>query len=283
MITQVNKLIYNTLCKGNDVALPTIGSLVVRRSAPVAKGKSGFAAPQRSVTFTGEQRGVSVVALIAQTAGVENSRAEEIYEQWLESVKGEDKVAIEGVGTIANRTFTADEALLSALNPELGIAVAPKAKGCNRTLVVVLAVLLALALAAVAYLLLKDCKCSQTAEPAQSVEMAPAPEAVPAVEPETLPAPAPAPVVEEGVERMEKGGNYLVWGVFSDKANALRYKKLIESRHSSLNCTIYHHKDDTMYLLAICQCPTRMACLERKWELQEIDGLFDDMWIFTNK
>lgn len=272
MITQVNRLIYNSLCKGSDVSLPSVGSLVVRRTS-ATKDKGGFVPPKRTVTFTGESRGVNIVELIASTANVSTERAEEIYEQWLGHVGGGGKVVIETVGVIANRKFTADNFLLSQLNPVVASAAAPKAKSSKKGLIaLIIALLVVLALAALYFLLSGD-KAESVVEPQPVVEVVQEPE----------PAPAPEPLKEEGVERMVEGGNYLVWGVFSQKQNAFNYKQLLERKYPELNCKIYHHRDDTMYLLAVCDKPTRMACVRYMWSLQERDGLFDDMWVFTNK
>lgn len=270
MVTQVNKLIYNALCKGSDVALPGIGSLVVRRSA-ATQDKKGFSAPKRSVTFTGEQRGQSVVELIASTAGVDNTRAEEIYAQWQKSVNRDGEVVIEGVGAIVNRKFTANPSLKAALNPSISVAAAPKAKGSNKGVVVAVVVVLLLAVVAAAYFIFGN-KPEEVVVPEPVVEV---------VTPE--PEPEPQPIKEEGVERMAEGNSYLVWGVFAQKANAERYKRLIESKYGIVKCTIYHHKEDTMYLLAICDSPSRNACVRQMQELQELDGMFDEMWIYTHK
>jgi hypothetical protein len=271
MITQVNRLIFNTLCKGSDVTLPNVGSLVVRRSS-ATKDKGGFVPPKRTVTFTGESRGVNIVELIASTANVDNNRAEEIYNQWLLHVGGKETLVIESVGKIANRKFTADDMLLSQLNPLVAATVAPKAKKSNKGLVIALvAILIAIAAVAIYLFIGREKPEPVVVAPEPVVEVAPEPE------------PEPQSVKEEGVERMVEGGNYLVWGVFAQKQNAMSYKKMLERKYPELNCTIYHHREDTMYLLAVCDKPTRTACLHYMWSLQEKDGLFDDMWIFTNK
>lgn len=270
MIAQVNKLIYNALCQGSDVALPTVGTLVLRRSA-AAKSGGQFTPPQRTVTFTGEMRGKSILDIICQSAEVDGSRAEEIYTQWLAEVKQNDAVVIAGVGTIASRTFTADKALLDALNPYQSAAPTPKKRGGKGTLYLLLALITLGVIALIVYLFLNR----------------PEPQVEPVVEPvvEVAPEPEPEPqvAVVEGVERMAEGGNYIVWGVFVELENAKSYKSMLERRYPILDCKIYHHREDTMFLLAVGDGPTRTACLYRMWELQEQDGLFDDMWIFTNK
>lgn len=275
MISQVNKLIYNALCKGKDVSMPTIGSLVVRREA-AAVGGGEFVPPQRTVTFTGEKRGETVLELIAGAAGVDATRAEEIYNQWLGSVKVADKVVIDGVGTLENRTFTPSESLLSVLNPVFEVAAKPKSKGNKTALVVIVVVLIVVAAAIGGYFIFSGNKAEEpvVAEPVVEVVEQPVVEAEPV---------APTPVVEQGVERMKQGEHYLVFGVFTQKQNAEKYKRIIERKYPDIQCVIFHHREDTMYLLSLCNLESRQACVEYMWSLQERDGLFDDMWIFTNK
>lgn len=275
MITQVNKLIYNTLCKGKDVSMPSIGSLVVRREAASVDGNE-FVPPQRTVTFTGEKRGETVLELIAGAAGVDAARAEEIYNQWLGSVRVADRVVIDGVGTLENRTFTPSESLLTVLNPVFEVASKPKSKGNKMALIVIVVALVVVAAVVGAYFIISGSKAAKPVVEEPVVETL----QQPAVEPEPV---APVPVTEQGVERMEQGGHYLVYGVFSQKQNAEKYKRIIERKYPDIQCVIYHHKGDTMYLLALCNLPSRKACLERMYELQERDGIFDDMWIFTNR
>ena len=101
------------------------------------------------------------------------------------------------------------------------------------------------------------------------------------------PQPAPEPVVvdkDPDVEEMTDGASYVVWGVFSQKSNAMRYKSMITRKYGDVvTPTIYHHRDDTMYLLALAEKSSRNQCIAVVEQLQELDGLFDELWIFTNK
>ena len=267
MITEVNKLISNALCQGRDLFLPEVGSLLVRRSAAARSKSSKFSAPIRMVTYTGEERGESVVALIAKTAEVDQTRAEEVYAQWLQEVKGDNCVTIDGVGVVANRKFRPEKTFSALLNPEVeSVVLKPKT---NWTAIVVVLLVIAAAVAAVLWFKNKP-------------EPAPAP--MPVVE-QPAPEPEPEPVVvkDPDVMDMTPGASYLVWGVFEQKANALKYKKLIASRYGyEITPVIYHHREN-LYMLALAEKPSRNKCLEVKEQLHELDGLFDEVWIFTNK
>ena len=86
------------------------------------------------------------------------------------------------------------------------------------------------------------------------------------------------------MEEMTDGASYVVWGVFSQKSNAMRYKSMITRKYGDVvTPTIYHHRDDTMYLLALAEKSSRNQCIAVVEQLQELDGLFDELWIFTNK
>ena len=273
MVSQVNKLIYNCLCKGSDVYLPGIGSLVVRRTA--ASASSGtMAPPTRSVSFTGECRGESIIDVIVKAAGVDVTRAEEIYAGWKSCVTEGNVITMVGVGVLKGKNFTAEQMLLEKLNPAVTVVAPVKGKGGNnkKMIVAVIIVLIAGLLVGGAWW----CVSNYTVEPA------PMPEPEPVIE-QPVVEPVPEVVVDPDVERMVEGGNYAVWGVFAEKANALKYKSMIERRYPHVKGTIYHHREDTMYLLALAQKSSRMACQNYIWDLQELDGLFDDMWVFTNK
>ena len=270
MVAEVNKLISNTLCQGRDLYLPEVGALVVRRNAASRAGSTKMAPPCRTVTFTGEQRGESVVGLISSTAGVDSARAEEIYKQWLSEVKKDDVVTIEGVGTIANRKFTVDKHLAELLNPSVkGVELKPRKN--NKPAIIVVAVVAVVAAVAL-WFFLKEQPAPVVVEPVVEV-----------VEPQ----PAPEPVVvdkDPDVEEMTAGASYVVWGVFAQKENAMKYKQMITRKYGDIvTPTIYHHKDDTMYMLALAEKNSRNKCAVIVEQLQDIDGLFDELWIFTNK
>lgn len=270
MIAEVNKLISNTLVQGRDVSLPGIGTLIVRKNAASRASSTKMAPPCRTVTFTGEQRGESIISLIGSKAGVDNARAEQIFEQWLEQTKKEDVVTIEGVGVIANRKFTEDKALTALLNPAMKAVLLKPRRNWKPYLLVVLL----LAVVAGVLALLFCCK----EEPV--VEVVPEP-VVEVVEP--APEPEPVVVKDPDVEDMTPGASYIVWGVFSQKQNALNYKRMIARKYGDIiTPTIYHHKDNTMYMLALAEKKSRNQCAIIVEELQDIDGLFDDLWIFTN-
>ena len=274
MVAQVNKLIYNALCKGGEILLPGIGSLAVRRTVATTNAAGVMVPPKRKVAFNAEGRGESIVDVIVKVAAVDAARAQEIYEGWLQSVKSGQTVTIEGVGVLNGKSFTTDQALLDVLNPAVAAAKPAKAKGGNgKKIALIVAAVLAVGLLGGG---------AWWAFSGMGQEPEPLPEPVVEIE-QPVAEPEPVVVVDPDVERMAEGAHYAVWGVFSEKANALKYKAQIERRYPQIKGIIYHHRGDSLYLLALGQCQTRTACQELIWDLQELDVLFDDMWIFTNK
>lgn len=275
MINQVNTLIYNELCERGGVFLPQVGTLIVQRSAAVRTSSDKIEAPKRKITVTGEQRSRSIVDIIASTANISAERAADIYSQWLKSVTKDGVVTIEGVGVVADRKFTADETLLSLLNPKRGSV---KVKRRVNWIVYGFAALCVIfAIATVVYT--QYPKFTSAKKEAAVAQVVPEKH----IEEAAVVQPEPEAVVVDDVLEMKDNWSYAVWGVYSQKQNALKYKEIIESRYSDLKCNVFHYKDNTMYLLAIHQTPTRKEAIMLVDLLKSRGEMFADVWIFTNK
>ena len=116
MIGEVNKLIYNTIVKHNSLYLPGIGSLAIVRHSATISSRNEILPPQYRVEFTKECVGFSIIDAIASEVGVEPSRAEEIYNRWLEKSREGSVVKIDRVGVLNSEVFECDSALNAALN-----------------------------------------------------------------------------------------------------------------------------------------------------------------------
>lgn len=64
-----------------------------------------------------EQRGVSVIDLIARAGACDVAAAEDIYSRWLDKARVEDGISIPGVGELNHRYFRLDSQLDAVLNP----------------------------------------------------------------------------------------------------------------------------------------------------------------------
>ncbi|MFR9129444.1 MAG: hypothetical protein ACLVJK_06170 [Alistipes putredinis] len=105
---------------------PTDGKFGFRESASlVPEFRSAWRAsarqlerPSRRIAFLlSEQRGVSVIDLIARAGACDVAAAEDIYSRWLDKARVEDGISIPGVGELNHRYFRLDSQLDAVLNP----------------------------------------------------------------------------------------------------------------------------------------------------------------------
>lgn len=277
MIEQVNTLIYNTLCSNTSIFLPTVGTLVVRRNPATMASARRVNAPSVNVTFTAEQRADSLVNLIASTADITVERAEDIYNQWLQNVTSDGVVAISGVGVVKNRTFIVDKDLIATLNPQVTpVTLKPR----RRALVWVLSLLVVAVMAVAAIVLIpkREIVTNTVAvvDEDQTIMQSMDTTSVEIIEPIV------ESVVADDVFTMTDGWSYVVWGVYSQKENALKYKELVENRYGDVICTIYYYKNN-LYMVSLYQSATRGEAIRRVEELKTRHIFFDEIWIFTNK
>lgn len=99
MQDEVNKIVFNALADGREIWFPGVGSLVPEfRSAWRASARQ-LERPSRRIAFLlSEQRGVSVIDLIARAGACDVAAAEDIYSRWLDKARVEDGISIPGVG-----------------------------------------------------------------------------------------------------------------------------------------------------------------------------------------
>lgn len=115
MQNAVNNLIYNTLIADGSVALPSVGRLSIIRRPASMSGKK-VSPPQYVVEFSSATEGRTIVDVVSDVASVDLAQAEDIYRRWLDKVRTERGVVIEGVGELRNKSFVVVPELLSALN-----------------------------------------------------------------------------------------------------------------------------------------------------------------------
>lgn len=141
MVEEVNRLVGNLLAGGGELFLPGVGSLYPERHGAKRLSKRTVEPPCRTIGFTSQQRGVSLVDEIArviresEAAAKETSegmrsadgpseslqsevRAQDIYERWLARTREADMLTISGVGVLKHKFFTLDEAFDTRINPQ---------------------------------------------------------------------------------------------------------------------------------------------------------------------
>ncbi len=303
MKRQIDTIIRNTLRKGRDIYLPEVGTLIVRRNAAVRTSNNRIEAPYREVLFTGENRGESIVDIIVRITSVTHGRATDIYNQWLQLSRRDGAVTIVGVGVVRDRNFVADESLASVLNPSKREFVALRPK--TNTLVYLLALLCVLCAVGIGgYLLyangafdvVKGVEQVAVAESETSAEPMVEPIQESVTEPEPIVTAEPSPVVEPsqpepiatsnateqgGLQPMIKGASYAVWGVYTERANAERYMRIVNARFENVRSQVYIYGE--RYMVAVCESTSRSECVRYVSGLKARDAAFKDMWVYTNK
>ena len=126
MTEQVGRLVGNLLAGGGEVFLPGVGTLYTERRPARRIDRRTVQPPCRVVSFSSQQRGVSLVdeiARIIRKAGTApevdpQTVAQGVYDRWLARAQEADRLTVEGVGVLAFKNFTPDEAFERRLNPQ---------------------------------------------------------------------------------------------------------------------------------------------------------------------
>lgn len=150
MVNEVNNIIYNLLVQEQAAHLPGVGTLsVVRRSAEM-ESSDLISAPTYVVEFSSHAQATSVVDAIAYEGSIDIISAEDIYSRWLERVRSDSTLIIEGVGTLRDKSFVADPEFIAMFNAPGGKRRIKKhgKKGGKRALVIILVLLIVAALCA---------------------------------------------------------------------------------------------------------------------------------------
>lgn len=118
MVNQINRLVGNLLAGGGEVFLPGVGSLYTEHRGARRISRRSVLPPSRTVSFTSQERGVSLVAEIAGAVQCDAAEAQDIYDRWLARTLENDVLTIEGVGVLKFKNFTPDAAFDKQLNPQ---------------------------------------------------------------------------------------------------------------------------------------------------------------------
>ena len=115
MVNEVNKLIFNTLVEQGAIYIPNLGTLSIH-STPSHKRGNRVVPPTYSVVYTTECKATSLSNVIMAIANIDETNADDIVARWHKKINDSGRVAIDGVGTIANGAFTPNSELIAKLN-----------------------------------------------------------------------------------------------------------------------------------------------------------------------
>ena len=125
MTEQVARLIGNLLAGGGTLLLPGVGTLYVERQAARRIDRRHVVPPCRTVQFSSQERGTSLVDEIARVLKVNGVRpenpvpeAQKVYDRWIAQVREGDTLTIAGIGVLRFKDFRADPEFDRRLNPQ---------------------------------------------------------------------------------------------------------------------------------------------------------------------
>ncbi|WP_290539706.1 hypothetical protein [Alistipes sp.] len=316
MEEQIGRLVGNLLAGGGEIFLPGVGSLYTERQGARRLNRHTVQPPSRTVAFTSQQRGVSLVDAIAgvlrEAGGSENPEAEAqaVYDRWMARVRRADLLTIEGVGVLKFKNFIPDEAFDLRLNPQGREPVRIRVqRRFDWPLWVGIAAIGIAALYGGRELLLFR---SGTPETAVVAEMPGVPDnsgevgapdlregasetegsvagdsvaltgraasepSVPDAAPEAETADAHSAQEQGDPMALLSGRHYVVLGVFSSEANARRAGREGEAREATFRCRIYRFGGK--FMVSPFSSDDAGACAQF---IRAQDGRFPDMWTYT--
>ena len=118
MVNEINRLVGDLLAEGGEVFLPGVGSLYTERRGARRISRRSVLPPSRAVSFTSQERGVSLVAEISGAVQCDAAEAQDVYDRWLARTLENGVLTIEGVGVLKLKHFTPDAAFDRRLNPQ---------------------------------------------------------------------------------------------------------------------------------------------------------------------
>ena len=314
MVNEVNKLIFNTLAEGGALYLADRGTISVERVPARAMRRGRVESPLYKLQFTTECKAQSLSNIIASVANISAEDADDIARRWLDKVTVDDRVVIEGVGTISKGLFTADKTLVEALSHSSKILTITRKKTKRRWPWVLLILALVVGACASVYVLYGDKLLSvnlfaknsvaeviEVVEPAEIVEQTDSvsstdtltpevqtqqvvaePVAAPDVVEELKPESVTAEVAESSVDpndwRTQAVRHYVIFGSYSNTTNANKAINKILRRNPSAQCQII--RLGNMQAVAVYGSYNRSECEAFK---RQHRSLYKDAWVHTPK
>ena len=293
MKQQIDNLIANTLLDEKEIYLPSVGTLILARSAAKLLSKKALQPPYYQLRYTTEERGVSVINCISRVASISAERASDIYDEWLSQSQRNGVLAINGVCILEKGNITTDNTFENMANPKGRNAVKLHPR-TNYLIYIIAGVCIGFAVGIAGYILhsngtfdnlfAKD-KVAPPSAAFENIAEQPAPVTEPVVEvPESVAAEVqPTEEVTTPSEviaiPMQRGSSYAVWGVYSELKNAEAAKAMLGNKHPEIGAEIYQY--DGRYMVALCEVASRSECARNVTAWKAQSTIFKEVWVYT--
>ncbi len=287
MVEQVSRLIANRLASGGDIYLPNVGSLYVVFQGAEQLSKRWVQPPYRRVDFTSQERGESLVDMIARAAACDADAARAVYDRWLEQTRQEEVLTVAGVGTLKFKNFTPVSEFERRLNPQGRAPMQLRRRGCvDWVMVLGVAAIVAAALVIGYYLMQNHFDRSTEMQTAGAVPtgMSVVPTASGVADSTSVAQDSVQTVARNPIQPAESvepavpvsGHHYVVLGVFQTRENAENAKKLFARRQADLDYAIYRLGNRFMVSCYVSEDETTARNFLRGHR-----GTFSELWVYS--
>ena len=293
MKQQIDNLIANTLLDEKEIYLPSVGTLILARSAAKLLSKKALQPPYYQLRYTTEERGVSVINCISRVASISAERASDIYDEWLSQSQRNGVLTINGVCILEKGNITTDNTFENMANPKGRNAVKLHPR-TNYLIYIIAGVCIGFAVGIAGYILhsngtfdnlFAEDKVAPPSAAFENIAEQPAPVTEPVVEvPEAVAAEVqPTEEVTTPSEviaiPMQRGSSYAVWGVYSELKNAEAAKAMLGNKHPEIGAEIYQY--DGRYMVALCEVASRSECARNVTAWKAQSTIFKEVWVYT--
>ena len=118
MVNEINRLVGDLLAGGGERCSCRVWDRSIRNAGARRISRRSVVPPSRAVSFTSQERGVSLVAEISGAVQCDAAEAQDVYDRWLARTLENGVLTIEGVGVLKLKHFTLDAAFDRRLNPQ---------------------------------------------------------------------------------------------------------------------------------------------------------------------
>ena len=288
MIDEVNKIIFNMLISGRGVFLPDVGTLYIERQAARRIDKNRLMSPRNVVSFSSQEQAPSLVDEIVAIASCQREQAQDIYERWIAKTRTAAELTIGGVGVLRGKSFVADKAFATTINPQGVKTLVVKRKSSHAWVYVVCAVAVIIALAFFAYLqwgdewgINADVKSETVAViPAEQESVAQTLAEAKAEGKTTEPTNATVATPEPQAAPVQRGlyAYYVVMGVFSTEENAGRAVEQLRSNIKDVGAEVLPF--GSKYMVTAYGSDSRAEC---NTFISSYRDIYPDLWVYNKK
>ena len=310
MVNEINRLVGDLLAEGGEVFLPGVGSLYTERRGARRISRRSVLPPSRAVSFTSQERGVSLVAEISGAVQCDAAEAQDVYDRWLARTLENGVLTIEGVGVLKLKHFTPDAAFDRRLNPQgrEPVRIKPARKFDWALWIGIAAILVALGFGGYEFLTTGSAASASSADAAKAAgttadtasgtnaEMRSEPAAsganagtaassvggqgnAPAGQKDVAPAKRPetrSAGTADAPASLVSGRRYVVLGVFSTPENAARAVDAAAEKDPSVRCGIYRF--GTKFMVSPFESADMEACA---LFVRNYSDRFPGLWTYT--